>query len=105
MEIEEKTEGDVTTLFLKGSMVGGEGDRLLREKVESLVEEGRVKIILDMADVSYIDSLCLGEITRSQMTVSRKGGMLRLVNLNDRLRVLLARTRLAWLEHPGDEGQ
>jgi anti-anti-sigma factor len=80
----------------------GEGDKLLREKVEGLVEEGRVKIILDMTGVPDIDSLCLGEITRSQMTVSRKGGMLRLVNLNDRLRVLLARTRLAWLEHPGD---
>ena len=102
MEIEEKTEGDVTTLFLKGRMRVGEGDKLLREKVEDLVEEGRVNIILDMADVPYIDSLCLGEITRSQMTVSRKGGMLRLVNLNDSLRVLLARTRLAWLEHPGD---
>jgi anti-sigma B factor antagonist len=88
-------------LFLKGKMRIGEGDKLLREKVESLVEEGRVKIVLDMAGVPYIDSLCLGEITRSQMTVSRKGGMLRLVNLNGRLRVLLARTRLAWLEHPG----
>jgi anti-anti-sigma regulatory factor len=58
MDIEEKTEGDVTTLFLKGRMVGGEGDKLLREKVEGLVEAGRVNIVLDMADVPDIDSLC-----------------------------------------------
>jgi anti-anti-sigma factor len=103
MEIEEKTEGDVTTLFFKGKMVIGEGDKLLREKVENLVEAGRVNIVFDMSDVPDIDSLCLGEITRSQMTVSRKGGTLRLVNLNDRLRVLLTRTRLAWLEHSGDD--
>jgi anti-sigma B factor antagonist len=102
MEIEEKTEGDVTTLVLKGKMVIGSGDKLLREKVEDLVEAGRVNIVLDMADVPDIDSLCLGEITRSQMTVNRGGGTLRLVNLNDRIRVLLARTRLAWLEHPDD---
>ena len=103
MEIEEKSEGDVTTLFLKGRMLIGEGDKLLRETIENLVAEGRVKIVLDMADVPYIDSLCLGEITRGLMTVSQKGGMLRLVNLNDRLRVLLVRTRLAWLEHPGHD--
>ena len=105
MEIEEKTEGRVTILFLKGRMMGGEGDKLLREKVEGLVEAGRVHIVLDMAGVPDIDSLCLGEITRSQMTVSRVGGTLRLVNLNDRLHVLLTRTRLAWLEHPGDDVQ
>jgi anti-sigma B factor antagonist len=102
MEIEERTEGDVTTLFLIGKMVIGEGDKLLREKVEDLVEAGRVNIVLDMAGVPDIDSLCLGEITRSQMTLSQKGGTLRLVNLNERLRELLTRTRLAWLEHPGD---
>jgi anti-anti-sigma regulatory factor len=71
MEIEEKTEGDVTTLLLKGNMVCGEGDKQLRGKVEGLVEAGRVNIVLDMAGVPDIDSLCLGEITRSQMTASR----------------------------------
>jgi anti-anti-sigma factor len=105
MEIEEKIEGGVTTLILNGRMRIGEGDKLLREKVEGLVEAGRVNIVLDMADVPDIDSLCLGEITRSQMTLSQVGGTLRLVNPNDRLRVLLARTRLAWLEHPGDDVQ
>jgi anti-sigma B factor antagonist len=101
MEIEEKTEGDVTTLFLKGRMLGGDADKLLREKVEGLVEAGRVNIILDMAGVPDIDSLCLGEILRSQMTSDRAGGKLRLVNPNERIRVLLTRTRFTWLEEGG----
>ena len=105
MEIEKRTEGDVTTLFLKGRMVGGEADKLLRDNVEGLVEAGKANIILDMAGVPDIDSACLGEILHCHIDVSRKGGKLKLVNLNERLRGLLSRTRLAWVEEggPGDD--
>jgi anti-anti-sigma factor len=98
MEIEEKTEGDVTTLLLKGRMVGGEGDNLLRDSVEDLIEAGRVNIILDMVGVPDIDSACLGEILHCHINVSRKGGKFKLVNLSEKLRGLLSRTRLAWVE-------
>ena len=97
MEIEERTEGDVTILDLKGKMVGGEDDELLREKVESLVEAGGLNIVLDMASVSDIDSACLGEILHCHIKVTQKGGTLKLVNLSEKLRVLLARTRIAWV--------
>jgi anti-anti-sigma factor len=104
MDIEEKTERDVTTLILKGKMLGEDTSELLRENVEDLVEAGRVNIVLDMAGVPDIDSACLGEILRSQITAGREGGKLRLVNLNERLRILLNRTRVSWLEEggPGD---
>ena len=105
MEIEKRTEGDVTILFIKGRMVGGEGDEMLRDKVEDLMETGRVNIILDMAGVPDIDSACLGEILHCHITVSRKGGKLKLVNLSEKLRGLLSRTRVAWVEEgdPGDD--
>ncbi len=51
MKIEERTEGDVTTLFLKGGMMVGEDDERLRERIATLVEAGRVNIVLDMANV------------------------------------------------------
>ncbi len=97
MEIEKRTEGDVTILLLKGKMLGGEDDELLRDTIEDLVDTGRVNIVLDLAGVPYIDSACLGEVIRSYTTVSQSSGKLKLVNLSERLRGLLSRTRLDWV--------
>jgi anti-sigma B factor antagonist len=97
MEIEEKTEGDVTILVLKGKMAGEDGADL-REEVEDLVEEGRVNIVLDLDGVTYIDSACLGEIVLCHKTVSRNNGKLKLMNLSESLRTLLSRMRLLFLQ-------
>ena len=97
MEIEERTDGDVTILALKGKMVGGEDDELLRDDVESLIEEGRLNIILDMANVPDVDSACLGEILHCHVKVTKTGGTLKLVNVNEKLRVLLTQTRIAFV--------
>ena len=97
MKIEERTDDDVTTLFLKGKMSVGEGDKLLREKVGSLVEAGKLNIVLDMASVPGIDSACLGEILHCHISVTKKGGELKLANVSEKLRVLLTRTKIAWV--------
>ena len=94
MKIEERTNGDVTILDLKGKMLIGEGDELLREKINSLVESGKTKILLNLADVPYVDSAGLGEIVRCYTTVSRKDGKLKLLNLTKRIHDLLAITKL-----------
>ena len=94
MEIEQRTEGDVTTLFLKDKMLGGVGDKLLREKVEALVEAGRVNIVLDLSDLLYVDSACVGEMIRCKKKLSQRNGELRFTNINEGLRHLLSRTRL-----------
>ena len=101
MEIEEETKGDVTILLLKGKMVGGKGDERLRHKVDDLIESGKIDIVLDMAAVPDIDSACLGEILHSQIKVGRTGGKLKLANLSERLRAMLSRTRVAWIEELG----
>jgi len=94
MQIEERSVGDVVVLDLKGKITLGEGDELLKDKVNSLVNQGHKKIILNLADVPYIDSAGLGEVVRTYTTVSRQGGSLKLLNLTKRITDLLSITKL-----------
>jgi len=94
MQIEERNVGDVVVLDLKGKVTLGAGDELLKDKVNSLVNQGHKKIILNLADVPYVDSAGLGEIVRTYTTVSKNGGSLKLLNLTKRITDLLAITKL-----------
>jgi anti-sigma B factor antagonist len=94
MQIEELSVGDVMVLDLKGKITLGEGDELLKDKVNSLINQGQKKIVLNLADVPYIDSAGLGEIVRTYTTVSRQGGSLKLLNLTKRITDLLSITKL-----------
>jgi len=94
MKIEERAVEGVTILDLQGKMLIGEGDELLREKINSLVENGTEKIVLNLAEVPYVDSAGLGEIVRCYTTVSRKNGELKLLNLTKRIHDLLSITKL-----------
>ena len=80
MQIEERAVGDVVILDLKGKITLGEGDELLKDKVNSLVNQGQRKILLNLGGVPYIDSAGLGEVVRTYTTVSRQGGSLKLLN-------------------------
>jgi anti-sigma B factor antagonist len=94
MEIESRAVGDVVILDLKGKMTLGEGDELLKDKVNSLVHQGQRKLILNLAAVPYVDSAGLGEIVRTYTTVSRLGGSLKLLSLTKRIHDLLSITKL-----------
>jgi anti-sigma B factor antagonist len=94
MHIEQRSVGDVTIIDLKGKMTLGEGDELLRDKVNSLVQQNMKKLVLNLAEVPYIDSAGLGEIVRTYTTVSRQGGQLKLLNLTKRITDLLSITKL-----------
>jgi anti-sigma B factor antagonist len=94
MQIEERTVGDVVVLDLKGKVTLGEGDELLKDKVNSMVNQGHKKIVLNLAEVPYIDSAGLGEIVRTYTTVSRQGGSLKLLGLTKRITDLLSITKL-----------
>jgi anti-sigma B factor antagonist len=94
MKIDERNVGDVIILDMQGKLLIGEGDELLREKVNSLVENGKTKIVLNLGEVPYMDSAGLGEVVRCYTTVSRKNGTLKLVNLTKRLQDLLSITKL-----------
>jgi len=94
MQIEERPFGDVVVLDLKGRVMLGEGDEILKDKVNSLLNQGKKKIVLNLAEVPYIDSAALGEVVRTFTTVSRQGGQLKLLNLTKRITDLLAITKL-----------
>ena len=94
MQIEERSAGDVIILDLKGKMTLGEGDEALKDKINSLIQQGRRKVVLNLEEVPYIDSAGLGEIVRTYTTVSRQGGSLKLLNLTKRISDLLAITKL-----------
>ena len=94
MQIEERVVGEVTILDLKGKITLGEGDEVLKDKINSLILQNRKRILLNLADVPYIDSAGLGEIVRTYTTVSRQGGQLKLVNLTKRITDLLSITKL-----------
>ena len=94
MHIEQRSVGDVTIIDLKGKMTLGEGDELLRDKVNSLIQQNLKKLVLNLAEVPYIDSAGLGEIVRTYTTVSRHGGQLKLLNLTKRIVDLLVITKL-----------
>lgn len=94
MQIDERTVGDVVVLDLKGRVMLGDGDEVLKDKVNSLLNQGLRKIVLNLAEVPYIDSAGLGEVVRTYTTVSRQGGHLKLLNLTKRITDLLAITKL-----------
>jgi anti-sigma B factor antagonist len=94
MQIEERVVGNVTILDLKGKITLGEGDEALKDKINSLVQQDRKKILLNLEGVPYIDSAGLGEIVRTYTTVSRQSGQLKLVNLTKRITDLLSITKL-----------
>jgi anti-sigma B factor antagonist len=94
MKIVERQVGDVVILDLHGKILIGEGDDALREAVTKLADSAKTKILLNLADVPYVDSAGLGEIVRTYTTVSRKGGKLKLLNLTKKIQDLLSITKL-----------
>ena len=100
MQIDERVVDGVTILDLKGSMTLGKGDELLKDKIDSLLQQGKKEILLNLEGVLYVDSAGLGEIVRAYVTVSRQGGKLKLTNLPKRTYDLLGITKLL----PPDSG-
>jgi anti-sigma B factor antagonist len=94
MKIVERQVGDVIILDLHGKILIGEGDDALREAVSKLIDSGKTKLLLNLADVPYVDSAGLGEIVRCYTTVSKKGGKLKLLNLTKKIQDLLSITKL-----------
>lgn len=94
MKIVERQVEDVVILDLHGKILIGEGDDVLRDAVTKLADSGKTKILLNLAEVPYVDSAGLGEIVRTYTTVSRKGGKLKLLNLTKKIEDLLSITKL-----------
>ena len=85
---------EVTVIDVSGRITLGEGSSLLRDELRSLIGSNRRKILLNLADVSYVDSSGIGQLVAAFTTVSSQGGQLKLLNLTKRLKELLQLTRV-----------
>ena len=94
MKIETRTVGDVTILDCSGKITLGEGTMAIRNTVREVLKNGGKKIILNLADVNYIDSSGIGELVSTYTTVTNHGGQLKLLNLTKKIQELLAITKL-----------
>jgi anti-sigma B factor antagonist len=94
MKIENRVVGDVQILDCSGKITLGEGTMAIRNTVRELLKNGNKKIVLNLADVNYIDSSGIGELVSSYTTVTNQGGQLKLLNLTKKIHELLAITKL-----------
>jgi anti-sigma B factor antagonist len=94
LNISERQVGDVTILDMDGKITIGEGSIALRTAIRRLLEEGKKKILLNLAKVGYIDSSGIGELVSSYTSIEKEGGQLKLLNLTQKLQDLLAITKL-----------
>jgi anti-sigma B factor antagonist len=95
LQIEERHTGDVTVLALSGEMLVDDGDLALRQRIHELLDQGQVKIVVDLAGVTHIDSANVGMLVAKQKTVRERGGDVKLMHLTDRSQRLLALMKLA----------
>jgi anti-sigma B factor antagonist len=94
MEIVERSVGDVTVLDLKGRLLLGDGDDLFRDTVNQLVQLGRRKILLNLDEVTHIDSAGLGMMVSKYITLHKRDGQLKLCHLHVRSFRVLHITKL-----------
>jgi len=94
MKIEKRTKGNVTIFDLRGKILIGEGIDDLRQAVNQALEAGEINLLLNFAEVPYLDSTGLGEVVRSYTTVKNRGGAVKIVNLTNKVRDLLSVTKL-----------
>ena len=94
LNINERQAGDVTVLDMSGKITIGEGSVALRTAIRRLLEEGKKRILLNLAGVSYIDSSGIGELVSSYTAINKEGGQLKLLNLTQKIQDLLTITKL-----------
>jgi anti-sigma B factor antagonist len=105
MRFSREHEGDVLILRLEGQLMGGSEAEEMRATILSAIEQGTVKILLDMEGVSWINSSGLGILIASHMAARKKGGALKLMKVSNRIESILNVTRLSTIFeiYPGEE--
>jgi anti-sigma B factor antagonist len=94
VKLNNRQVGDVTVVDVSGRITLGEGSSALRDALRDQVAKGQKKILLNLGDVSYIDSSGIGELVSGFTSVSNAGGQLKLLSLTKRVKDLLQITKL-----------
>ena len=94
MNIAERQVGDITIIDLQGNIMFEDGDQELRGAIARALEAGRKKLILNMAEVPYLDSAGLSELVRSFVAINKRGGRMVLLDLTRKVDDLLTIAKL-----------
>lgn len=94
VKLNTRKVGDVTVVDVSGRITLGEGSSALRDTLRDLTAAGNKKILLNLGEVSYIDSSGIGELVSGFTSVSNAGGTLKLLGLTKRVKDLLQITKL-----------
>jgi len=94
VKLNTRQVGEVSVVDVAGRITLGEGSSAMRDLLRKMVGEGNKKILLNLGEVSYIDSSGIGELVSGFTTVTNSGGQLKLLNLNKRVKDLLQITKL-----------
>ena len=95
MELEQRIAGGVVIIKVTGDITLNKGGNvILKDKVQSLLQQGHKNLLVDLSGVSYVDSAGLGELVQAYATTKNRGGALKLLNVTKRLKDLLIVTKL-----------
>ncbi|HLK52552.1 MAG TPA: STAS domain-containing protein [Candidatus Angelobacter sp.] len=94
MKVSNRQVDGIAVVDMSGRITLGEGSVVLRDTVRDLVTKGQKKILLNLGDVTYIDSSGIGELVSAFTAVRREGGELKLLNLTKKVHDLLQITKL-----------
>jgi anti-sigma B factor antagonist len=94
MKIEKRKKGNVTIFDLKGKILFGDGIEELRQSINALLKENEKQLVLNFAEVPYLDSTGLGEVVRSYTTLKKEGGTVKIANLTNKVKDLMMVTKL-----------
>ena len=94
LQIDERQIEDITVLDLRGEITADDGDLVLGRRVDELIKKGHVRIVLNLADVTYIDSSGVGMMVAESKAVYGQGGVMKLAHLSARSHHLLAMLKL-----------
>lgn len=94
MELSQRDVGDVTVIDISGRLTLSDGSGELKERVTSLVAEGRKNIVLNLSNLHYMDSAGLGEMVACYTTATKSGGAVKIANSTGKMKDLLTITKL-----------
>lgn len=94
MKASNRQVDGIAVVDMSGRITLGEGSVVLRDTIRDLVGKGQKKILLNLGDVTYIDSSGIGELVSAFTAVRREGGELKLLNLTKKVHDLLQITKL-----------
>jgi len=105
MKIDSRTVGDIHVLDCFGKLTLGDDTQVIRSNISGILKAGGKKIVLNLAEVPYIDSSGIGELVSAQTTVANRGGQLRLLNLTKKVYESLSIMKLLFVFQVYDNEQ